>query len=115
ESLYKPLAVANRPGVLQLGTIPNDYPDKKGGVTNSLRTGSLFKLLVEAEGQTVTDAKCARAYPRAQLFVNHGCITKGRCYPLSWRNDSAQRITFNAKYYYGGLYGQSNANDTLFQ
>eukprot|EP00928_Gymnodinium_smaydae_P000426 TRINITY_DN10167_c0_g3_i1.p1 TRINITY_DN10167_c0_g3~~TRINITY_DN10167_c0_g3_i1.p1 ORF type:complete len:3827 (+),score=701.08 TRINITY_DN10167_c0_g3_i1:895-11481(+) len=107
------LNVIGTPGLLSLGTKVRAYPDNRGGVTNSFATNAHIKLLPDND-QEISDRDCATMLPPS-YFRNHGCVDATSCYPRSWKNDSTQIVTFNAKFYYGGLPGQAFQDDPLVQ
>jgi len=113
ESKYPALETVNVPGVLRLGSIPNDYPDDRGGVTNSLRSGAQLKLLRD-DSKVVTDADCGVQTPPSYI-QGHGCILPSQCFPFSWHNDSAQTVAFNARWSLGGFFGALSSDDFLVQ
>lgn len=73
----------------------------------------MLKLLDDNEMQA-TDASCAARIPPPS-FDNHGCLGVGDCYPFGWRNQTAEMMTFNAKWYHGGLSGKMFRDDALYQ
>jgi hypothetical protein len=109
---YGTLEVINTPGYVQLTTTPNDYPDNgMGGVTNSMNSGAMMKL-VKDDLNKINDASCAVALPSIHM-EGHTCSKPSQCGPFGWKNDTTHTISFFAKYQLGGLKGPLTANDVL--
>lgn len=121
NTAFPPLAVINTPGLLNMGTLANDYKDTRTGVTNSLKQGAMVKLLID-DDLDITDERCASGMPalifsgsKGDLDITHGCTVPASCYPRAWKVDATQSLTFNARFYYGGLLTSAFFDDPLVQ